>query len=135
MAISSCTSTLPATSAYPHKADQRQRESAFPPFPSALPQQADLIRTDPSGLQLTRTGLSRLRRRGLFQLLQQRLRVFQVGGVEALAEPVVDGGEWLVHFLLLANELPHMLQVAGAHIIECSFALKQVAYRTAPSIA
>jgi hypothetical protein len=36
------------------------------------------------------------------ELIEERLSVFQVGGVEALGEPVVDLGEHRVRFIPLA---------------------------------
>jgi hypothetical protein len=38
--------------------------------------------------------------------LEQRLGFLKVGGVEALSEPAVDGGEQLAGFISLAMALP-----------------------------
>jgi hypothetical protein len=50
----------------------------------------------------------RLRERGLPQLVQQRLRLFQIRGVEAFGEPAIDRREKCVRFLALplAHEEP-----------------------------
>ncbi len=44
--------------------------------------------------------------KGLRQLVQQRLRLFQVGGVEPLGEPAVDGSEEVAGFDGLALGMP-----------------------------
>ena len=44
------------------------------------------------------------------QFIEQRLGVFQVGGVEALGEGVVDVGQCLVSLSLLALSLPQPAQ-------------------------
>ena len=83
--------SLPATtSAIPPKADHRRRKSAFVRSSSAVPLKADPIRTTRVRQVLTQTRLSWPRRRSLFQLLQHRLCIPQIGCVEALGEPVVD---------------------------------------------
>ena len=47
------------------------------------------------------------------QRLQKRLRLLQVGGIEALGEPVVDGDEEVVGFTRLALALPQASQGDG----------------------
>ena len=58
----------------------------------------------------THNGSLRLSINALFQRIQQRLRVFQVVGVEALGEPAVDGREQFARFRGLAMVQPQLAE-------------------------
>jgi len=61
---------------------------------------------------VTHNGSQRLSINALFQLFQQCLRDFQVGGVEAVVEPVVDGAEQVVRLVCFARALARALSGA-----------------------
>ena len=52
--------------------------------------------------------------RSFGQLVQQRLRVSKVGGVEALGEPAVDRREKIRGLLVLALRLPEACEAGGS---------------------
>ena len=60
-----------------------------------------IVRKSPR-LVKTRSARESYRQRLLAKLLEQRLGVFQISGVEALGEPVVDVGELRVRFVAFA---------------------------------
>ena len=72
----------------------------------------DTNRSVREGPNVTHNGSQRLSINALFQLLQQCLRDFQVGGVEAVVEPVVDGAEQVVRLVCFARALARALSGA-----------------------